>query len=140
MKILISIVFFALMASCNGSKNTTKEENVSDHEGKGETHEIVGRWKLYKTECCGRNKSTRMAEDTEEESRYMKFESDGMVKYQDHGTLLKKVPYHFETTKEGDQDWIKIGDEPTAIYVIKGDTLMLNWEYMDLQIEYYLKH
>ncbi len=144
MKILFSLIFFALISACNGSKNTIKQEHSATKKPvvnpQVENEEaLIGRWQLYKVDCCGRNKSTTMAEGTEDANKYLKFTNDGMVKFQDHGTLEKKVPYSFENVMNDNLNWIKIGDKPTAIYTIKGDTLILNWEYMDLQLEYYLK-
>ena len=99
---------------------------------------ILGKWKWEKTHCCGRNAQTYT--DTLNENKILHFKSGGKVEFYENGKLQKVENYSVEENHDHlKRPAITIGEETLgpAILEIEGDKMMINYGYMDLQIEYY---
>lgn len=138
----ITLSFLALMLfACCGHTRKAKMDTPTTEQG-STLDGLNGKWELFKTVCCGRTAKEKLVGENDRKE-YLKFFSDKkIVKTFDMGFLLDKSPYEFTNLldqSESPQQFIKIGDNNPAMYVIIDDTLVLSWEYMDLERKYYKK-
>lgn len=98
---------------------------------------LLGTWNWYKTDCCARLPKTTMAKDVKE-SKSLSF-SDNTQTYFENGEITSSVPFELGYAFNDDRVTLKSGEFKTAILHIKGDTLVLDYGYMDLAIDYYIK-
>ena len=100
---------------------------------------ILGEWYWQKTVCCGRTPSTETPE-TLKMAKGMNFQSGGMVQFswgEQNSTQTFKISYGF--TPNDDRPFIVIGGGQPGLLVIKGDLLIIDYGYMDLQREFYVR-
>ncbi len=149
----ISLLYLLLsgfiFSNCEGSKKTTdnsgdpnpKEEKMNAEENEKLeklTEGLIGSWEWIRTDCCGRTSRTTYP-SPEANKRIITFYEDGTVLFytiDPDGDMIKQK---FTEGMMGNQTTVKIGPLQPAITEITDDTLMLNWGYFDLQIEYYKK-
>ena len=102
--------------------------------------QLDGKWKWCRTDCCGRLKRIQWA-DTSKTQVVLEFETKYReVKRFENDRQVKTDNYAIEYgLLGGDRPTIRIGNGRSALLQFKEDTLLLNYQYMDLQIEYYVK-
>jgi len=101
---------------------------------------IVGEWQWDKTICCGRTPSTQTSESLKA-PKVLRFNPDGTVQYfsgeEETSTQTYKITY---AMRDYNRPVITLGDSPRAgLLFIRGDTLVIDYGYMDLQQEFYLR-
>jgi hypothetical protein len=148
MKISILYLFLTgfVFSNCEGSKKVTDNTDAqpkevtmnADENEKLEklTEGLIGSWEWIRTDCCGRTSKTTYA-SPEAEKRIIAFYEDGTALFytiDPDGAMTKQK---YTKGMMGNQATVKIGPLQPAIMEISDDTLMLNWGYFDLQIEYY---
>lgn len=124
----------------NTSGNIEKGEGKNSYNLKDVKQKLVGSWKWEKTKCCGRN--ARWYTDSLNENRILKFKGDNIVEFYQNGKLQKQEKYLLEEKSVyPDRPQITIGEKTMgpALLEFEGDQMIINYGYMDLQIEYYKK-
>jgi hypothetical protein len=148
----MKILFLSLLMSgfvfsnCETSKKTLKNnetetvkvtsDTMDNEKSKSISDELTGSWEWIKTDCCGRTTKTTYA-SPEAEKRVITFYEDGTVLFYSVDPEGKMEKQKYTKGMMGEQETIKIGTLQPAIMEIENDTLVLNWGYFDLQIEYY---
>ena len=96
---------------------------------------IMGAWQWDKTICCGRKqKETR---DTSAQKLTL-FIDDHTIQYYRGKQLTGTKVYRLSRLE--DHPTIRLEDNPNAAFLTVGnDTLIIDFEYMDLQTEYYIR-
>lgn len=150
MKFLTLLIFLSgvTFSNCESSKKVaaiqdtkTSQETMSTDattNAKRASQDIMGSWEWVKTDCCGRTSKTTLA-DPNDEKRVISFDKDGTAMFYTSDPEGRMAKQKFTLGTMGTQPTIKIGELRPAIFTIKDDMLVLNWGYMDLQIEYYKK-
>lgn len=102
--------------------------------------EIKGKWVWMKTICCGRVANVSTPEILKITSA-IDFDGAGKARLFKNDSLEAKVRYRFFKSYLNDNRMmLVIGDSPRAAYFqINQDTLILDYSYMDLQTEWYVK-
>lgn len=100
---------------------------------------IIGAWKWYKTSCCFRQPRIAYADSLPYLKR-LKFGTDGVLQMFHDDTLKAASVYEVKYGLRNDdaRPVLKI-DHRTALLAIRGDTLIIDYGYMDLQTEFYLR-
>ena len=100
--------------------------------------DITGPWLWVKTVCCGRMQRTSV--DTSDVPTIVQIGSDGSYS-QTHGNELQRnTTYKYSFDKSLGANVIKLDDRNMpAIVHFNGDTLLMDYGYMDLQTEYYIR-
>ena len=157
----LSLITALFLFGCSGSEGTTNTNGTEDKSVttstadlasennnenrvsgvktivKSDGKDLIGEWVWVKTSCCGRmTKDTSPSE--EDPQKIISFDEKGAASYYSKGSVEKMDNFTYSTGMMGTQTTVKIGDLQPAIYSITyDDKLVLNWGYMDLQIEYY---
>ncbi|HXH18690.1 MAG TPA: hypothetical protein VNJ07_06365 [Chitinophagales bacterium] len=151
-QIIVLILLISFLFSCKTSKDQSKTDAANMHQTKHEQIQktedgkseqqlatrILGTWKWHKTRCCFRTPKTTYA-DSLSYSRIIKF-SDGTLQTF-HGDTLKETSNYtvkYGLTEHDDRPVLQINGRPAFLYFIH-DTLVIDYGYMDLQTEYYLR-
>lgn len=137
-----------VFSNCETSKNTTKHninetkplpmDNGENDKSTQNSDALIGSWEWIKTDCCGRTSKTTYA-SPDAEKRIITFYEDGTALFYAADPEGKMEQQKYSKGMMGEQETIKIGNLQPAIMGIENDTLVLNWGYFDLQIEYYKK-
>ena len=101
---------------------------------------IIGSWTWQKTICCSRLPKT-ITSDTLDFPNILKFSPNGHLEYFNGNSLDKMATYEISIGLMDDQrPIIKINDGIPGFIYIKGDTLLIiDYGYIDLQTEFYIK-
>ena len=118
--------FTVLMMSCSNTKKTVTEQDPYD------PALLVGVWKIEKEVCCGRNAVVTYG-GTKELTIKAK---DNVYILRENGVVLEKGTYKVDLKSEFGPV-VTFDQQFPAMYQIDGNTLILNWGYMDLQEETY---
>lgn len=100
--------------------------------------QLLGTWNWYRTDCCARMPNTTYAKDVED-SKKLVFSENKRMMYYKNNTVTENLEYEVGNAFNDDRITLRTGEFKTAIAHIKGDTLVLDYGYMDLAIDYYLK-
>ena len=93
---------------------------------------IEGTWKIAKRLCCG-----RMNKETLGGKKILVLNAGTFeIKGDEDGDASGK---YILSNSEDMGTMIKLGDKYPAMYSLKGDTLILDWGYMDLATETYVR-
>lgn len=137
--IVLAAVVISVMA-CNtskGSQNNTTDEFVTV-KPQQDLPDIYGKWRWVKTDCCGR--MHQVITDTSDIPSYLVLEKDGKLKRL-HGDKTQKVAtYTYQQDLNLGYPTLSISEvsQPALIHFV-GDTLLVDYGYIDLQTEYYIK-
>jgi hypothetical protein len=115
-----------LMMSCSNTKKTVTEQDPYD------PALLVGTWQIEKEVCCGRNAVVTYG-GTKELTIKAK---DNAYILRENGVVLEKGTYKVDLKSEFGPV-VTFDQQFPAMYQIDGNTLILNWGYMDLQEETY---
>ena len=150
------IIFFLciLLFSCKTSKDNSPQSNsihpkdvaaepASAHDSLQSMvlyeKAILGIWKWWKTSCCFRQPRITYG-DSLPYPKLLNFKLDGTLETFHGDTLKTKSSYEVNNGfQPGDNRPVLNLNHRTAFLFIKGDTLIIDYGYMDLQTEYYLK-
>jgi len=148
--LLIMSVLFSCKTSKDQSKNepativtqdTLKEEATLDvpvnSNAPLETL-IIGNWQWSKTICCGRTPYTETAESLPA-PKILKFQPGGALQYfsGENKTSDQTYKIAYELLKDDGRTTITIGARQPALLHIEGDNMIIDYGYIDLQVEYY---
>ena len=124
-----------------GNKPPRFDKNKKNTDEWVENKTIYGKWEWFKTECCGSKKGTINTEsfgdfiflDLNADNTFVETSKKYRVPRTGELFLTK------ETSENESFDVIRFNDERPARYYLSasGDTLILAWDYMELQTEYY---
>ncbi|GIV33205.1 MAG: hypothetical protein KatS3mg031_0740 [Chitinophagales bacterium] len=142
------MALFACKAYPEKSQNTAPEKPVdmqSTHPAPSDSVEeggiekkIQGAWRWYKTSCCFRMPRITYG-DSLPQPKVLDF-NEGTVKYFSGDKLTDSLSYRIDyNLMRENRPVIVIGDKPPAFVYFKDDTLVIDYGYMDLQTEYYLR-
>jgi hypothetical protein len=101
--------------------------------------QLSGNWTWLKTECCGRIKKISTPENTQTNIE-KKFSMDGSVTTLVNGKIQNTLGYQilFSYLKD-DNYMISIDDGRPGILHFFADTMIIDYGYVDLQTEWYLR-
>ena len=140
----------SILLSCNGNRQNSTQvsagsvdtnNTVVDTTAQNQTLEqqIIGQWQWWKTNCCYRTPEITFA-DTTKPPLILKFEATGNLEYWSGDSLTNASFYEIKYGLMNDKrPVLKIGDRQPGLLLVKGDTLIIDYGYMDLQTEYYLR-
>lgn len=166
MKTLFALLFTVLIISCGGNKSGDAENkstndsaisktddtmavtadtvviadgNNDDQDDKktGRTHWVVGNWRWIKTNCCGRG--AKITTPDALRSMSLAINIGGTYDKTDGGSKTNGNYTLGNFSEEDNRTTITFDDERPALLQGGGDTLILNYQYMDLQIEWYVR-
>ncbi len=168
MKTLFALLFTVVIISCGGNKSGDAENNstidstvsttddsmavtidtvvVSDDindekdsrdQKSDRTHWVVGDWKWIKTNCCGRG--AKITTPDAQRSMSLTINVGGTFDKTDGGSKTNGNFTLGNFSEEDNRPTITFSDERPALLQGGGDTLILNYQYMDLQIEWYVR-
>lgn len=100
--------------------------------------ELFGTWQWHRTDCCARLPNTTYAKDTDK-PKSLYFSKNNTLTYFENGKETSTVPFEVGRAFNDDRVTLKSGEFKTAIMHLKGDTLVLDYGYMDLAVDYYIK-
>ncbi len=136
------IVLLSFGACKNGKEATTTTPAPQEIEEKttaATDKDILGEWVWLKTSCCFRMPEISTPK-TKGYTRKLDFDKNGTVKQYKDKKLEWEKPYTVgKEMYRTDQPTIRIGENRLTLYYIKGDTLVLDQGYMDLQTEYWVR-
>jgi hypothetical protein len=106
-----------------------------------ETKSIYGKWVWFKTECCGSKKGTINTESFGD-AIYLDLNADNTFMEDSKKYRIPRTGEIFlskEVQENESFDVIRFNDERPAHYRLtpNGDTLILTWDYMELQTGFY---
>lgn len=101
---------------------------------------MVGKYRWLKRVCCGRMRKVTTPEEGEE--RFMTLTEDGQVKYSGNSAKMPedcsyKISLNSKTFPE--RPMLKMTDRIDALMQFRGDTLLIDRGYIDLDKNYWLK-
>ncbi len=154
-EIIICLSVALFLFSCKTAEESTDQTKAATQEQKprqepAETHDeipqsnleefILGDWGWEKTICCGRTPHTETPE-TLNSAKTMRFQKGGMVVFLSGNEILSTQTYHISYgLSDGDKrPVIIIGASRPGLLFIKDDTLIIDYGYVDLQQEYYVR-
>lgn len=100
--------------------------------------DITGPWLWVKTVCCGRMQRTSY--DTTGMPTIVQIGTDGSYTQTNGDVLQRNTTYTYSYDKSLGNNVIKFEDRNMpAILSFRADTMIMNYGYMDLQTEYYIR-
>lgn len=141
----MKIIFLSIaiiLSILNSCKSTQKQHTVNNNTANKQTNlqkQLQGNWQWIKTNCCGRLNTITTPESTEQNISYT---------FEKTGVLIKNVNGNSETTTysignsfNAEKDtMLQLGNMPRPAYIhFKVDTLIIDYGYIDLQTEWYIK-
>lgn len=133
--------------ACNTPKNGEGTNNAEQVEQPTTTSpepevegliDITGPWLWVKTNCCGRMQRTSY--DTTGMPTIVQIGTDGSYTQTNGDELQRKTTYKYSFDESLGNNVIKFEDRNMpAIIHFKADTMMMDYGYMDLQTEYYIR-
>ena len=138
-----------LIFSCKSSREQTKADSAQQQrqEPTKEVNQddpieklILGEWEWQKTICCGRTPHTKTA-DSLKAPKILKFQKEGSLLYLSGNELTATDTYTISYgLQNNEQPLLSIGKgHRFGIIRIKDDQLIIDYGYMDLQTEYYVR-
>lgn len=102
-------------------------------------HQLSGDWVWLKTQCCGRIVNINTPESTKTTIE-KKFSTDGTIYNIENGRTIGTSGYQIiKSYLSDDRYMISIDDGRPGFLYILGDTLIIDYSYVDLQTEWYLR-
>lgn len=126
--ILTAFLLIAAEPGCERTNNTS----------------LTGTWTWVKTVCCGRIRTISTPESSSStvslmlnaDHTYKKYRNDELKE----GSFQTRIGINDYAVETGDRrDVIVFDTESAAYYYFLKDTLVIDYGYMDLQTEYYLR-
>jgi hypothetical protein len=168
MKLLALIVLFAIGACSGGSKSAENTNDNTDSlvvqetqtnsdtllseltdtlpsdgtetvdtKPVSRTHWVVGKWRWVKTRCCGR--AAKITTPDAQRLLLLEIQTGGNYSETDGGAV-SKGKYTLSVMSEDDsRTTIAFDDNQPALLQGGGDTLILNYEYMDLEVKWFVR-
>src|SRR5688572_8887143 len=147
--LVLAVFFFSCKASKDQSKNDVKSDEVQQAPVKEQVETksdgpletlIIGEWEWVKTICCGRTPHTETAESLPA-PRVLKFQKGGALEYFS-GTEKKsdqtyKISYGLMSDDK--RPVVTMGAKQPALLQLEGDSMIIDYGYIDLQTEYYVR-
>ena len=142
------LIIIILTIACSSPRNGTGETKPDDISSAKNTivsqtdspeKKILGKWDWYKTICCGRLHQTTFA-GKENGTKTLQFMENNEVIISENTKPVKKETYQitYKEIYEG-RPHLKIGEGKIALIEFSADTLVIDYGYMDLQTEYYVR-
>ncbi len=131
----------AILISCKSNRQgKVTSENAAVKKMNTETNSIVGQWQWAKTSCCGRVPKITTP-NTENLNVLLNLKADNTFEKFENTLLKEKGSYELNNAMEGDtRTMIKLSVIPRNGYIFRqGDTLVIDYGYIDLQTEYYFR-
>lgn len=131
----------AILISCKSNKQgKVTTENAAVKNMNTKTNSIVGEWQWAKTSCCGRVPKITTSK-SENRNILLNLKADNSFEKFENSLLKEKGSYELNNAIEGDtRTMIKLSTIPRNGYLFQqGDTLAIDYSYIDLQTEYYVK-
>lgn len=129
-----------------GSTSKSKSKSKSSQNSPKQTdHDLLqGHWAIQVDICCGRNKRTREGDQLDFSKELIFQDTSVYIHYQKHGEQLQKELHGYKTKTEervsGTVKYINLGfPDRYGMYKVTKDTLIIDYGYMDLQKEIYLR-
>lgn len=128
---------FVLLAvaepKCQEQKDQQQETKQADY---------IGKWQWLATDCCFRE-SKRTTPKSCSCTKSIEFTATGEFVMGQDGAETERGKYSLrnglnEGDKGGNQRYLYIGDKAPALLLFRGDTMVINRGYMDLETEYYI--
>ena len=124
-----------------GTRPPKVNKNKKDGNEWIENKTIYGKWLWFKTECCGSKKGT-INNESFKDAIYLDLNPDNTFVEDSKKYRVPRSGEIFltkETQENKTYDVIRFNDERPAHYILSadGDTLILTWDYLELQTEYY---
>lgn len=135
--IIITIVVLALLGityACTPIKKTTSPQTT--------TQKLMGEWTMYKEICCGRRSVERTGNDMKKPKslNFTKPENVAIVDLKTKATTTINFKLEKEDRGNGNMiEYIRLGDQRRGIIRFEGETLIIDYSFMDLQKEFYKK-
>jgi len=132
--LLVGLIVLVYAKPPKNSPNTSWVENVS----------IYGNWKWLKTECCGKKTGTTTPESYGDNIRLEIKSNNTFKELSNKHRIPREGNISLTKTLKDDKSFtntVQFNDERPAHYSLSknGDTLILSWEYLELQKETYLR-
>ncbi|MCS6823411.1 MAG: hypothetical protein NZ529_03885 [Cytophagaceae bacterium] len=118
------------------SSRDSKNTNAIVSEELRNVPALLGEWIWYKTSCCGRNKNI-MTPQTEGYTRSVWFKENNIAEFYKNSQLEKKLNYTI--SEKNERNYIKLDKNAPALLILHGDSLVLNYGYMDMENEYFVR-
>jgi hypothetical protein len=144
--LFLVIVLFAIAMSCK-TKHSAVANNATDNKTvvappdpfDSIRQRIYGEWTWIQTLCCGRTQRLTTPDITQM-SMSRNFAEYDSVELYINDSLQSVVSYDIRFGFEGEKDtMITIGKGRPGYLKIKGDTMIINHGYIDLQTEWYVR-
>lgn len=134
---LVTTIGFSGCKSNKQSKTTT--ESLTNNPNTTQTN-FIGNWQWVKTSCCGRTPVITTPQ-TENTTITLNLKKDNTFERTVNGNTARGGTYEIKKAMEGENsNTIKLSTIPRDGYIsIINDTLIINYGYIDLQTEFYIK-
>ena len=133
-----------VLVGCKASKEVIREKDDSLNvraeipDAAEIQKRLLGTWEWHKTLCCFRLPNT--IQDTSALIQTIRFTKQGLFERYLGDEITGQEEYLIKIGLMNDnRPTIRIAEGPPAIVHFKQDTLILDYGYMDLQTEYYVK-
>jgi hypothetical protein len=149
--IFVAAIFQLLYANCKTSKSNLQNGQTQPDVSDGPKYtsadtfyllkqKLAGNWIWLKTDCCGRIKKTSTPKTTNTTIE-KQFNTDGTVVVRTNGKSEGTLAYRLLFSYMNDNDtMISIDDGRAGLLRFFGDTLVIDFGYVDLQTEWYVRN
>ncbi len=132
---VLSVILLLVLTSCSIFRREDTPETLEE--------KLAGNWNWLKTECCFTDMATTTPEDCDCSERII-FEKDRSFKKYKNSMMEMEGEYTISSgagniDRHGDMTFIDLGHSFPAIINIRGDTLIIDRSYMDLEKKFYLR-
>lgn len=136
---MIFLVVISLLFACKSSKPQQAANNVAITKTLTLSQQLIGSWQWIKTNCCGRLNTITTPESTKQNILYT-FDKGGMASKNVNGKT-ESITYSIGNTFNAEKDtMLQLGNTPRPAYIhFKADTLIIDYGYIDLQTEWYVR-
>lgn len=124
-------------AEVTDTPGTDVKTNPQQKPVDGRPHWTVGKWNWIQTKCCGRG--AKITKPDAQKHMELVLKQGGSFDKTDGGSKTSGTWTLGTFNAEDDRQTITLADEKPALLQGGGDTLILNYQYMDLQIEWYVR-
>lgn len=143
--LLLPVLFFSAGCCKSGKKSCCNKAkgncaaNTTCSTPESITAALPGEWTWIKTNCCGRT-ATWKTPETEGYSASLLFTKE-KAEHLRNGKSQSNAPYSITYFEEGAKDKIAYTESEgrKAMITLRNDTLILDYGYMDLQTEFYVR-
>ncbi len=126
----------------NSSQPSSSDKGTAASGGKRpleETGIIPGTYEWVKTICCGRMRNVKIPDESEKKTRVFKSSGELVETAGPENRATNKNWKIVDNEMLDDHTVLQIDDGRNAIIRYKGDTLIIDYGYMDLQTEFWLR-